>query len=218
PSPSSYTYVVGRGQPQNSLFNPTVLAEIVMPNGQSYKFSYNNYGELDRVFYPTGGYQRYEYAAVPAIGVFSVPYVEGSRGIISRWLSPNGTGSDEAQWTYSQSTSPMVVTAPDGTRTEIYLYYPVSFFTNNFGYEDARLGAPIEERVYAPASQGGAMLRRSLTELAETTSTINKPKVQGVSNPGTYTAHRNARPVKTASLILDTGGNALAQTVTYEYA
>src|SRR6185503_3106737 len=142
PSPSSYTYVVGRGQPQNSLFNPTVLAEIVIPNGQSYKFSYNNYGELDRVFYPTGGYQRYEYAAVPAIGVFSVPYVEGSRGIISRWLSPNGTGSDEAQWTYSQSTSPMVVTAPDGTRTEIYLYYPVSFFTNNFGYEDARLGAP----------------------------------------------------------------------------
>jgi len=218
PSPSSYTYVVGRGQPQNSLFNPTVLAEIVMPNGQSYKFSYNHYGELDRVFYPTGGYQRYEYSAVPAIGVFSVPYVQGSRGIISRWLSPNGIGGvDEAQWQYSKSTSPMIVTAPDGTRTEIYLFYPTSFFSDNFGYEDSRLGAPYEERVYAPTSQGGAMLRRTITEFAETTLTINKPKVQGISNPGTYTAHRNARPMKTVNLILDTGASALAQTITYEY-
>lgn len=219
PSPSTYTYVVGRDQRQGNVFNPTVLAEIELPNHQSYKFSYNNYGELDKVIYPTGGYSRYEYATVPAIGVFAVPYIQGIRGMISQWISPNGTGgSDEAQWQYSKSTSPMTTTAPDGTRTEVYLFYPSSFFTNNFGYEDARQGLPYDERVYASPAQGGVMLRRTITDFAETTATFNKPKVQGISNPGTYTAHRNPRAVKTVSLILDTQGSALAKTVTYEYA
>jgi hypothetical protein len=58
PSSASYTYVLGRDQGAFATFNPTVLKEIVLPNGLSYKFSYNNYGELDKVVYPTGGYPR----------------------------------------------------------------------------------------------------------------------------------------------------------------
>src|SRR5207244_3854429 len=59
--PRAFTYVVGRGQAGAELFNPVVLAEIILPNGQSYKFSYNEFGEIDKVSYPTGGYQRYIY-------------------------------------------------------------------------------------------------------------------------------------------------------------
>src|SRR5712691_4768761 len=98
-----FTYVVGRGQSGNGSFNPVVLSEIDLPNGQSYRFSYNAYGELDKVVYPTGGYQRYQYGAVTPIAITTQPYVQGGRGMISRWVSPKGDGSDEAQWTYSAS-------------------------------------------------------------------------------------------------------------------
>src|SRR5712691_1654261 len=140
-SNQSYTYVVGRGQLGNTNFNPVVLAEIDLPNGQSYRFSYNAFGELDKVIYPTGGYQRYQYSTVTTIGIATQPYVQGTRGMVSRWISPNGTGgSDEAQWTYSASTWPLTVTAPDasgapnGTRTDYYVYNGnASSQTHNFG-------------------------------------------------------------------------------------
>ena len=210
---SSYTYVVGRGQSGSSVFNPTVLAEIVMPNGQSYKFSYSIHGELTKVIYPTGGYQRYQHSEVIAVGVGTFPYRQGSRGMISRWLSPNGTGGpDEAQWQYSASINPMTITAPDGTSTEIYMFVP-SLSTNNFGYRDGRQSLVTEERVF----QGTTMLRRTLYHYGQTTSINNKPVPPNTINPGTYTAYRNPRLEKTVNLVLDTGGDALAKTLTYEY-
>jgi len=209
----SYVHVVGRGQSGFTNFNPVALAEIDLPNGQNYRFFYNAYGELDKVIYPTGGYQRYQYGQVGTIGVTGVPYSQATRGMLSRWISPSGNGSDEAQWTYSAGTYPRVVTAPDatgapnGVRSETYLYVPSSYYDNNFDYQEALLGMPVEERIYAPASQGGAMLRRTLTQYGQTSAIINKPVPQYF--PGTYTAYRNPRPEKTVTLMLDTGGNAL---------
>ena len=213
PDPRSFTYVVGRGQSGATTFNPVVLTEIDLPNGQSYRFSYNNYGELDKVEYPTGGYQRYQYGNVATIGGAEVPYNQGTRGMASRWLSPSGSGSDEAQWLYSvaPSGSPVGVTAPNGTYSETYLYNSSSYL--NFGYHDAKNGLPIDERIYA--SQGGAMVRRTLIEYEQTSAAISKPVQQYY--PGTYTAYRNARTKKTVSLILDTGGNALTSTTTTAY-
>jgi len=67
-----------------------------------------------------------------------------------------------------------------------------------------------EEQVWAP---GGAMIRRTLTEWAVSSATYNRPP-QGT---GTYTATRNARPIKSVSLILDTGGMALTSATTSVY-
>lgn len=215
----SFVHVVGRGQSGSSVFNPTVLAEVELPNGQKYKFTYNAHGELDKVVYPTGGYQRYQYGRVPTIGGSSVPYSQGTRGITSRFVSANGTGSDEAQWKYVTTTIPsfgVAVTAPDDSRTETYLFNKVASPTsNNFGYTDARNGLPIEQRIY---TAGGAMLRRTLYDYVQSSVTINKPVPPNTINTGSYTAHRNARTVKTVNLLLDTGGSALAKTVTDEYA
>jgi RHS repeat-associated protein len=218
-----FTYVVGRGQSGNVNFNPVVLSEIDLPNGQNYRFFYNAYGELDKVIYPAGGYERCQYGTVTAIGADTQPYIQGTRGMLSRWVSPSGSGSDEAQWTYSASTSPLTVTAPDasgapnGTRTEFYIHNAASSQLNNFGYTDASNGLPGEDRVYAPQSQGGAMLRRTLIDYAQSSVTYNKPVPPNTFNTGTYTAYRNARSTKTVSLILDTGGNALASTATMGY-
>jgi len=218
----SYVHVVGKGQSEFTNFDPVVLTEIDLPNGQKYQFYYNAFGELDKVIYPTGGYQRYQYGPVATIGVATAPYTQGTRGMLSRWISPSGSGSDEAQWTYSGGVYPLTVTAPDstgapyGTRSETYLYTPSFYSDNNFGYEDARNGQPVEERIYAPASQGGAMLRRTLIVYEQSSATINKPVQQYY--PGTYTAYRNARPIKTVSVNLDTfGDSVLASTTTMGY-
>ena len=55
-------------------------------------------------------------------------------------------------------TEPDATGAPSGTRYETYLFNFAGSQTN-FGYKEARNGLPYEERVYAPESQGGAMLR-----------------------------------------------------------
>ena len=44
-------------------FNPTVVAEIELPDGRKYFLKYNYYGELARVDLPTGGRFEYDYAA-----------------------------------------------------------------------------------------------------------------------------------------------------------
>jgi YD repeat-containing protein len=40
-----------------------MLTSVVLPDNTSYTFSYNGYGELTKVTYPTGGYTAYDYAA-----------------------------------------------------------------------------------------------------------------------------------------------------------
>lgn len=205
-------------------FNPVVLAEVVLPNNTSYRFTYNIWGEIDKVTYPTGGYERYIYAKVPPMTYMKFPYGEVNRGVSERRISHDGTAASEVLWKYgteyvSGTSGPYVstVTAPDGTVTKMSLHaHPQNFGHVNrsapFGFEDARIGMPYEERVFAPASQGGAMLRRSLTEFAYESTIINIPA------GGTTQATRNPRPVREVSLILDTGGNALAKMTTYQYS
>jgi YD repeat-containing protein len=215
----TYTQVIGRNQTGNTNFDPVVLSEIVLPNNQSYKFSYNNYGELDKIIYPSGAYQRYQYGTVPSLGSPAVPYGQSSRGLWNRWISANGAGTDEAHWTYGfEAPFVLTVTAPgpsgtaNGVMTKTYLYN-TSNPQNNFGYQDALNGLAYEERVYAPASEGGALLHRTLTQWDKSSATYNRPP-QGT---GTYTASRNPRPVKTVELWLDTGGDALTTTNTLTY-
>ncbi len=221
---SELTYVVGRGQIQGALFNPVVLSEIVLPNGLSYKFSYNIYGEIDKVIYPTGGFENCTYSELPPIGDLKPPYTQVNRGVTSRKLSANGTGNDLAEWAYSSTGSVVTSIAPSGTRSETYkknYATPGHPSTHNgqvfywpFGFEDARQGMAYEERVYAPGTNG-AMLRRSLTDWDQTANTV-PPSIPELDNTN-KTAYRNPRPTKEVSLILDTGGDALAKTVTQQY-
>ena len=215
----TYTQVIGRLQPGNTNFNPVVLTEVVLPNNLSYKFTYNNYGELDKIIYPSGAYQRYEYGPVPSLGYPLVPYDQASRGLKNRWLSASGTGTDEVQWNYSfESPSVLVLTAPgptgaaDGIRTKTYLHNTPDP-QDNFGYDDSLNGLPYEECIYAPASEGGALLRRTLTKWAQSSGTYNRP-TPGI---GTYTATRNARPTRSVTMWLDTGGDALSLTSAFGY-
>jgi RHS repeat-associated protein len=192
----------------NQLFNPVVLSEIVLPNGQSYRFTYNVWGEIDKVVFPTGGYERYQYDHVRAAAHLEGIYELSNRGVINRWVSANGTGSDEVQWQYSAAyadslwTAPFKVTttAPNGTRTE-RLIYSGGYGSPSNGFDDVRIGMAYEERVYNSSNQ---MLRRKLTDWAK-------------SDGPTSGETRNPRVAKEVDLVLDTGGSALVSTSTIAY-
>src|ERR1051325_3979755 len=214
----TYTQVIGRGQPGNTNFDTVVLTEVVLPNNLSYKFSYNNYGEIDKIIYPSGAYQRYEYGWVAALGYPVAPY-GATRGLKNRWLSASGTGTDEVQWNYSfEGPFVLVATAPgptgaaNGIQTKTYLYNQPNP-QNNFGYDDALNGMAYEQRIYAPAAEGGALLRRTLTKWEKSSGTYNRPS----PGTGTYTPSRNARATKSVSIWLDTGGSALTTTSTFDF-
>jgi hypothetical protein len=206
-------YVVSDGAPYYSIyFDPIVLKEIVLPNGKSYTFSYNIYGEIDKVTYPTGGYERFAYGTVPPLSgsLDTFVYNQANRGVTDRWISVTGDGSDEAQhhWTYAVDTSgPYLVrvTAPNGVMSERLLHRTA--VNQQFGLEDARTVRAYEERII---SATGQMLRRTLTNWVTSGPAPAPPA--GVSN-----ATRNARATKTVEILLDTTGNALAKMTTTNY-
>lgn len=204
PDDGALTLVVGRGQEQDEPFNPVVLTEIIYPNGLSYKFSYNIYGEIDKIVYPTGAYEQYTFSKVPDISGSQVPYIEANRAVTKRQLSANGNGNDIEEWTYSveafgQDLPPnsMRITTknPANTYTEVYRQKLPPPVHNNkpfwaFGFEDGRNGMVFDERIYAPNADGskGPMLRRSLTEWQSTENDV--PPRLGVQGEATETAYR----------------------------
>ncbi len=228
PDSTALTYVVGRNQNGNELFDTVVLTEIELPNGLKYKFSYNIYGEIDKIIYPTGAFVQYQFSATPPIGDLVQPYSQTNRVVTQRQLSPKGDGSDLATWSYAisggLSTQTISTTAPDGTFTQTSKYNfaaPTQSGVGNprfwpFGFEDARQGLVREERQYdkSPA-QGGVLLRRSLSDFAWTDNPV-PPRI-GLQGEQTCHAFRNARQIKTVNLLLDTGGDALGKLMTYGY-
>jgi hypothetical protein len=78
-----------------------LLSSITFPNGLSYTFEYNNFGELTKVVYPTGGYTRYEYGSFVhlVIGKPELPPVtsldgpEEIREVIAKHVCSKATGA-----------------------------------------------------------------------------------------------------------------------------
>jgi YD repeat-containing protein len=217
PGPSLFTsYPNGSVQTElvvceeTHLFDPIVLYQIVLPNDQSYTFSYNQYAEIEKVVYPTGGYERFVYAAIDGISSFLQLGVYGSanRGVVDRYVSVSGNGTDEINWHYAATGNypngpyTVTITAPDDTYTTRYLHRGST--EAPYGFDSVNAGKAYDERVY---SSDGQMLRRSLTEW-----TFSGPLPGGNSS-----ARRNPRITKKVELLLDTDGNALAKTITMSY-
>jgi RHS repeat-associated protein len=200
-------------------FNKVVLAEIVLPNNTSYRFRYNPYGEIDTIYLPSGGYERFQYNKIPPLTYLKAPYDQGNRAVTDRWLSSDGTAASEIHWQYGieytvLTTGPYITTCthPDGTIDKLYLHahpnnYGSVYKSVPFGMDDARTGSAYEERVYSSA---GTLLRRKLIDWAVSPSTVT-------SGPGPY-GNRNPRIAKEVEILFDSvTGQALAKTITREY-
>lgn len=197
-------------QNASGIFNPVVLHQIILPDQRSYTFTYNVYGEIDKVQLPTGGYERYEYAQNATLVAMNFPYTQANRGVANRFVSI-GAGLGENQWHY-EGGGVVRITAPDDTLIERYIHSEPG---NSWGYSvnGTRTGMAYDERAYSPPDAGGVrhMLRRTLTEWSMTGS--NAVGLVGVNN-----ANRNPRVTKQVDILLDTGtGNALTKTTVYGY-
>jgi RHS repeat-associated protein len=204
-------FVVSNGPPfttsMGGYHDPTVLYQIVLPNGQAYTFDYNIYGEIAKVTYPTGSYEEFTYAGLPGLHSSLIPsiYNQANRGVVSRKVSAKGDGSDVVEWTYSATNTGWYVvrtTAPNGNYMERRLHVgKIPDDDVKFGFDDARSGMAHDERAY---SASGQLLRRTLTKWE-------------VSGPFDYGATRNPRVTKVVEILLDTGADALTKTTTMEY-
>jgi RHS repeat-associated protein len=200
--------------------NPLVLHQVVLPhdpskpNPPTYTFTYNAYAEIDKVVYPTGGYERFAHGLVEHQQSGTFVYAQGNRGVTDRWVSARGDGSDEVRWRYlwtdAQGQPHRGEINPDGTRTERFTYY-AEFGINFWSFTDARAGRPREEVVYNSAGQ---LVRRKLSEWANTGSG-NCPSGGGAYS--TCTATRNPRLTKEVEVIIEPGAHALAKTTVYGY-
>jgi RHS repeat-associated protein len=185
-------------------FDPVVLYQIEMPNQKLYTFTYNVWGEIDKISYPTGGYEKFVYQKIPVASYITDVYTEANRGVTQRRISPDGTVGSEQLWQYSALGMPspyqVTITAPDLTSTKRFLHYNSSPGLIQFGFDDARVGQAYEEQMY---SATGQMVRRSLTEWT-TTGTYYGPT-------------RDPRVSRSVEVILDYGSNALAKATRLEY-
>ena len=199
---------------KGQLFNPVVLWQIGLPNTTNYTFTYNVYGELNKIVYPTGGSETFTYGPWEPLGgqLDDGTYSQANRGVGSRVVSDNV--NPPQVWTYADiflqgvdpATDVRMVTAPNGTITKTW-YYSSRGLQIKYGFDDARAGMVREERVYKIVNSAEVMIRRTVNQLA----------MDGPLPGGYQTATRNARVTKTVQIILDTGGNALATATEFTY-
>ncbi|MFY9553322.1 MAG: RHS repeat-associated core domain-containing protein [Blastocatellia bacterium] len=194
----------------DELFNPVVLSEIVLPNSVSYKFTYNTFGEIDKVVYPTGGYERYTHSRIAGTSYLKPIYAQANRGVVDQFVSAAGTSGEELHWQYSAAYSAVdaiytvTATAPDSTRIERMIHVSRPSGTIKYGFDDVRAGMSYEERTYSASDE---MLRRTLTDW----------RWDGPTAGGEASAMRDQRVSKQVEIVLDTGGDALTKKTTYQY-
>jgi RHS repeat-associated protein len=135
----------------SALYNPTVVSAVILPDGRSYRFYYNSYGELARVELPTGGAIEYDMNA--GSGVVSNLGIYGDekqiyRRVIERRTYVNGT-TLTGRTTYAESGQLRTVDnlTPAGTLLSREKHY--------FSGDAAQsLFAPVEGTFYSDWREG----------------------------------------------------------------
>lgn len=201
------------------IFNPKVLHKVILPNGTEYKFTYNVFGEVDKISYPTGAYERFEYGQInPVSQAINSRFSQVNRGVLKHWVSKDGSASSEIETNYSvgyanpdptvlsnydPSTNPYKVTsiASDGSKSERFLYAAPKLAP--YRLDNVLTGMAYEQRGYG---NNGFLKSRSLTDwTGDDPANIGHPT-------------RNARVTRETSITFEEGsGSALAQSTTYLY-
>ena len=198
------------------LFNPVVLSEIELPTGQKYKFAYDVYGRIEKIIYPTGGEELFEYGLVIPLTKTEETDLnyKTNFGVKKRRVYQTAGHETPYEWMYeSFYTDPngyaVRITNPDKTKSERFLHQGKSGAaadTAYFGYDSVLAGMPFEERGFDSA---GNLVSRKLTSWTKNVYQVS---------PGARTiAERHPRVKLEKSFAYDSSGNGVSATVIYEY-
>lgn len=203
------------------IFNPVVLTEIELPTGQKYKFIYDIYGRIEKIYYPTGGEERFQYAVIAPLSGSLPDNVtdQANFGVVNRKVFKTAGQGTPYEWTYDVSyVEPMGykvgITAPDNVRTERSLHRgnpPCGGCqTGNFGYDNGLAGMAYKEDVFSAPDvyQNRRLLSRKLTHWTVSSFPITN---------GTEPAHWHPRVDNEQTIIYDDAGNSIKSTTTFEY-
>jgi len=146
-------------------FNPVLLTKIKLPNGLSYEFSYDKFGQIDQIKYPTGAKETFTYSEIVPLTQSDSDNVNDqmNMGVTNRKLYPDAAQNSNYEWNYEASyQSPngyrVSTTNPDGTVVDRYLHQGYGGLTR-FGFDNVLAGMPYEECGYDNA---GNLLSRKL--------------------------------------------------------
>jgi RHS repeat-associated protein len=190
-------------------FNPVVLAEVKLPNGKTYEFKYNQFGEITKITYPTGSYETFTYDRISPLNPSGQAFDQTNRGVTERRVYRKSAGNAdvlEQRWQYSATASSgsykVTTIAPkaddpmgNGIKTERFLQSTHTTETN-FGFQNPLEGMPYEERTY---DENGKLRSRTLTEYGvQGPVPTNDPL-----RPANGAAQRDPRPTRSISISYD---------------
>lgn len=191
-------------------FNPVVLKEIELPTGLKYVFTYDIYGRIETITYPTGGYEVFQYGTVLPLAYTEVGDLtrQANFGVVSRKLFEHYGATEFYEWTYSAgyvATQGYVatVTNPDGTKTERFLHrgnIAAGTGVGTFGFDDVLSGRAYEERHY---DKEDVLVMRKRTHWAKTSFGVFRDW--------------HPRVVQEETISYDSSGSGVSSTIAYEY-
>jgi len=200
------TFTSTTNRATESTSTKTVLQSLVLPNGQSWIFEYNeaatncpyssagitNIGDLTHITFPTGGTIDYTYTCIVAPGAtgISPSTAVTTTAVSSRTINANdGFGSHS--WTYAYANGKVTITDPNGNDTvQTISFGSVSSgtnalrVTNNYsGSASSGVVIKSDVRVYPPqysTSRSGMPLGFPLFPVSETVTLNNGLSTQTV--------------------------------------
>lgn len=195
----------------NDLFNPVVLTKIELPTGQNYQFTYDVYGRIERVSYPTGAEEEFDYSAIPQLSHTEPGDINAQTnfGVINRKVSQTAGQNALYEWTYNASTVALngyqvTITNPDGMRAVRYLHRSAAGGGSAFGYDSALSGMAYREDVFSNSNQ---LVSQKITNWTVTQYT----------NGGFYAKDWHPRVTSQETRIYDESNNGVSTTTTFEY-
>lgn len=152
-------------------FNPIVLTKIELPNGLAYNFSYDVFGRIEKIRYPSGGEDIFTFEQIPGLSTVESGDVSAKAnfGVIQRRLFETPGQGTPYVWSYSaEHVLPagykITTISPEQIREERFLHRgadrQAGSVTGTFGYDDALAGFPYEQRTY---DKSGYLVGRQIT-------------------------------------------------------
>jgi len=194
----------------SDLFNPIVLTEIELLTGQKYKFSYDVFGQIEHISYPTGGEEHFIYSFISPLTPSETETIASNLGVTNRKVYKNSGDPTPYEWTYTAGYSGggyvATVNNPDGTKAQRFLYEGNSSggeVEGSYGYDNGLAGMAYEERGFDSANR---LISRTLRTWTKKTFT-----------DWPTTADWHPRVTQEDSTTYDSSGNGVSTTVKYEY-